>query len=79
MDKARKEGSDPEETGLYRDLEEQAEIMAQMKLKGYHENRIHVALMLQKGLSFVNKWGQPLQMMRPLKLDPDLLERPVYH
>jgi len=34
---------------------------------------------LLEGLRFVNKNGQPLYMMPKLKLDPGLLEQPLYH
>ena len=34
---------------------------------------------LLNGLRFVNKVGQPLQLMKALKLDPALLEQPLYH
>lgn len=45
----------------------------------YEENRRRIADFLLRGLRFVNKQGQPLKMMRPLKLDPALLEQPLYH
>ena len=32
-----------------------------------------------RGLRFINEDGQPLKMMTPLKLDPALLEQPLYH
>ena len=44
-----------------------------------HERRKNFGKALLKGLHFVNKDGQPLQMMTPLKLDPELLEQPLYH
>ena len=43
------------------------------------KNRIENAKVLLGGLRFVNKNGQPLYMMPKLKLDPDLLEQPLYH
>lgn len=43
------------------------------------ENWRTVAKILQRGLHFVNKNGQPLRMMPLLKLDPELLEQPLYH
>jgi hypothetical protein len=42
-------------------------------------DRLSLALYLLKGLRFINKNGQPLKMMKPLKLDPALLEQPLYH
>ena len=46
---------------------------------GYQSNRRRIADFLLRGLRFVNKQGQPLKMMKPLKLDPALLEQPLYH
>ena len=48
-------------------------------LKGIRENWHDVAHTLLRGLRFVNKNGQPLQMMPKLELDPALLEQPLYH
>ena len=42
-------------------------------------NRLRIAYLLMAGLRFVNKQGQPLHMMTRLRLDPDLLEQPLYH
>lgn len=44
-----------------------------------NENRLRISELLMHGLRFVNKRGQPLHMMKPLKLDPALLEQPLYH
>ena len=43
------------------------------------EQRKLAVQVLGYGLPFVNKNGEPLTMMKPLKLDPDLLEQPLYH
>lgn len=51
---------------------------AQKKVEEYHTNRVKVVKALQRVVFFVNRQGQPLQMMRPLKLDPALLEQPLY-
>ncbi len=48
-------------------------------MEGIRENWHDVAHTLLRGLRFVNKNGQPLQMMPMLKLDPALLEQPLYH
>ena len=48
-------------------------------IEGYHENRWDVAKLLMRGLNFVNRRRQPLHMMKPLQLDPALLEQPLYH
>lgn len=45
----------------------------------YEENRLKNAKILLKGLRFVNRNGQPLQMMPMLEPDSRLLEQPLYH
>jgi len=45
----------------------------------YDKKRLNNAKILLEGLHFVNKNGQPLHMMPMLKLDPALLEQPLYH
>ena len=47
--------------------------------KNIHETRLGYAKALLRGLNFVNREHQPLQLMPPLKLDPDLLQQPLYH
>jgi hypothetical protein len=53
--------------------------MVDKKIRSFHDNRLHVAEILLRGMRFVNKNGQPLQMMQKLELDPALLEQPLYH
>lgn len=48
-------------------------------MKALRENWHNVAHTLLRGLRFVSKEGQPLQMMPKLELDPALLEQPLYH
>lgn len=72
-----------EQAGAIRDavrrsLDEDLEHSIQDELRVAHENRIKVTKMLLGGLHFVNRSGQPLQMMPLLKLDPALLEHPLY-
>lgn len=55
------------------------DVTAVAPIPGYQSNRRRIADFLLRGLRFVNKQGQPLKMMRPLKLDPALLEQPLYH
>lgn len=55
------------------------EIMLNNRMKDYHKNRVDVTKILMRGLRFVNKDDQPLRMMPKLKLDPALLEQPLYH
>ncbi len=76
------------DTKIFRDgkpatEEEAQEIRAKMlddRLKDYHKNRVEITdVLMREGLRFVNKNGQPLHMMPRLKLDPALLEQPLYH
>lgn len=45
----------------------------------YDRDRLNFARCLLQGLRFINRQGQPLRPMPLLKLDPALLERPLYH
>ena len=54
-------------------------LMAEHQLEDYRKNREKVTELLLKGFRFVNEQGQPLQFMKKLKLDPALLEQPLYH
>ena len=47
-------------------------------LREFDVNRVENVKILLEGLRFVNKNGQPLRMMPKLKLDPALLEQPLY-
>ena len=55
------------------------DVTAVAPIPGYQSNRRRIADFLLRGLRFVNKQGQPLKMMKPLKLDPALMEQPLYH
>ena len=59
--------------------QEEIERRIQDTLSGLDSNRLHVSKPLMRGLRFINEDGQPLKMMTPLKLDPALLEQPLYH
>lgn len=52
--------------------------LARNYIKNFDVNRLNNAKILLEGLRFVNKNGQPLHMMPKLKLDPALLEQPLY-
>lgn len=54
------------------------EELADTSLEKDRMRRINNAKVLMRGLYFVNKNGQPLHMMPMLKLDPELLEQPLY-
>ena len=53
--------------------------LVEKKLTAYAENRLKVVNLLMRGLNFVNRRGQPLRPTPLLKLDPALLENPLYH
>ncbi|HIR48174.1 MAG TPA: hypothetical protein IAB89_11070, partial [Candidatus Caccousia avicola] len=55
------------------------EQMAQEVVEKMNKDRYRFACCLLEGLNFINRRGQPLHMMKPLKLDPALLEQPLYH
>ena len=59
--------------------EEEVKRRLDERLKDANKERYNLAIKLQEGLRFVNKNGQPLRLMTPLKLDPALLENPLYH
>lgn len=59
--------------------EENIQEFVQKVLEQYNVKRLELAKALLDGLNFINGQGQPLQMMKPLKLDPALLEQPLYH
>lgn len=50
----------------------------QKQVERYRENRLRIMELLLKNLYFINQDGQPLRMMKPLPLDPALLEQPLY-
>ena len=60
-------------------IKEYVEAQALVEVESCRKNRVHIVSTLEKGFRFVNKNGQPLKMMPLLKLDPELLECPLYH
>lgn len=60
-------------------VEKVAKENSDLIIKQFREHRRHVIKILMNGLHFVNEQGQPLRMMPMLKLDPALLEQPLYH
>jgi len=50
-----------------------------MRMTSFQAHREKILKVLNRGLYFVNKKGQPLRMMPRLELDPALLEQPLYH
>ena len=55
------------------------DVQVDSPVPSYTKNRRRIVDFLLRGLHFTNPQGQPLKMMKPLKLDPALLEQPLYH
>ena len=55
------------------------DVQVDSPVPSYTKNRRRIVDFLLRGLHFTNPHGQPLKMMKPLKLDPALLEQPLYH
>ena len=62
-----------------KNLEESVEILLDEAEERMNGERMRTFEVLQNGLNFVNRAGQPLHMMPKLELDPALLEQPLYH
>ena len=62
-----------------KNLEESVEILLDEAEERMNGERLRTFEVLQNGLNFVNRAGQPLHMMPKLELDPALLEQPLYH
>lgn len=60
-------------------LEESVEATLDEAEERMNKERMRAFEVLMNGLNFVNRAGQPLYMMPKLKLDPELLEQPLYH
>lgn len=61
------------------ELDEWIEKAANANVSAHKESRLLAIRVLRHGLNFCNENGEPLRLMTPLKLDPELLERPLYH
>ena len=61
------------------DLRTKKEAILQKCKEDIIENRRKITSILMRDLRFVNKNGAPLNFMPLLKLDPALLEQPLYH
>ena len=59
--------------------EKSKEAYLEQRMEKIRLRRISMAKSLLRNLHFVNKKGQPLQMMPKLELDPALLEQPLHH
>lgn len=69
---------DGNEIGNCKDEETRARFIGDY-MERNHENRLKVGKTLLRGLHFLNNHAQELHMMPLLKLDPALLEQPLYH
>lgn len=65
--------------GTLLDNQNTARAMAEKRGEGARSNRYNITRALFQGLQFVGHSGQPLRFMDQLKLDPALLEQPLYH
>lgn len=65
--------------GVTYEHEEGCDLVAQHVLDNARKDRLQAITMLMKNIVFVNKENQPLRFMKKLKLDPALLEQPLYH
>ena len=65
--------------GVSYEHEEGCDRMAQHTLDSIRKDRLNMAELLMKNLVFVNQNNQPLRFMKKLKLDPALLDQPLYH
>lgn len=65
--------------GTLLDNQNTARAMAEKRVEGARGNRYNITRALFQGLQFVGHSGQPLRFMDQLKLDPALLEQPLYH
>ena len=65
--------------GPGKDLEGSVEALLDEAEERMNGERLRTFEVLQNGLNFVNRAGQPLHMMPKLELDPALLEQPLYH
>lgn len=79
LEELEKQGSKQNTPLLQEAAKAKAASEAQMKVEEYHASRVKVVKAMQRVVFFVNRQGQPLQMMKPLKLNPALLEQPLYH
>ena len=58
--------------------EEVQRLLSERMMELNHENRLKTGKTLLRGLHFINNHAQELHMMPLLKLDPALLEQPLY-
>lgn len=78
IDRQSKEGTIVSD-GVTYEHEEGCDLVAQHMLDNARKDRLQAITMLMKNVVFVNKDNQPLRFMKKLKLDPALLEHPLYH
>ena len=79
MEELKKQGSEQDTPSNRESAKAEAVLQAKKQISQYQKNRVEVVKSLEKIVYFVNRQGQLLQMMKPLQLDPTLLEQPLYH
>ena len=60
-------------------LDQIADQYVEKRREAVLKNRMLIIQTLMRNLQFFSKENHPLYMMKPLKLDPALLEQPLYH
>lgn len=73
-----KEKETPENEAQFEIFRQYAEEQTRLWVEAAKANQLQSVKALLRGLQFVGKNGQPLHMMPLLKLDPELLEQPLY-
>lgn len=79
LEELKKQRSELDTPSVREGIEKQAAARAEEQVKEYRKNRVKIIQALRKVVFFINREGQPLRMMKPLQLDPELLEQPLYH
>lgn len=67
------------EAAVEADMDMIYDSLTNQKVASFDDNRLKIAQVLLEGLYFINRNEQPLRMMPLLKLDPALLQQPLYH
>ena len=60
-------------------LSEHVEGVFDNRAQSFRMQREMILGLLEKSVDFCNEDGDPMYFMRPLELDPELLEQPLYH
>lgn len=79
LEELEKQGPEKSTPSNQQDAKNKAAAEAEKWVKQYQKSRVEIVKVLRKVVTFVNREGQPLHMMKPLQLDRELLEQPLYH